>query len=88
MHGLLETRTETDGGKVLRVEVRFTVNGAYVCKQVGEQEVQPSEWEQRQAEELAELTPEQIIEAHNKKIAELRAVKVKPSYRCDSAVEG
>jgi len=67
----------------LRIDVEFTVTGAFICERVGEEEVEPDQRAQSQADAFAAMTPEEALEHVCKLADDLRKPTMKPRYRCE-----
>lgn len=77
MEGSLEFNSDS---AILTISI--TVNGAYVCEKVGEEEQEPSEYSLDRAAKLEAMTEGEIRAKHLAEIAELRAAQVTARYRC------
>ena len=83
LHGELQVGPDDLGN---RLTLAFSLHGSYVCEQVGTQEKEPSENDLKRANELAEMDEAAVMAAHRAKIAELRATREVPRYRCEPSV--
>jgi len=67
----------------VRAVITVIVNGAYICKQVGTQEREPSEFDLLEAAKRDAMTDEQVLAKHREEIEKMRTPKTVPSYRCE-----
>jgi hypothetical protein len=65
--------------------LELTLQGAFQCTQVGEEEVEPSQALQERAAELESLTAEEALARVRDEAAGLRQPTVRPRWRCSPA---